>query len=129
MKLKILLPTRIMMDQEVNKVIVEAADGSFGMLPRHIDFVAALVPGILSYESDDGQEEFLAVDEGVLVKRGSEVLISTRDAIRGPELGKLRQMVKDRFQSLDDREKKSRTALAKLETDFVRRFLEWQKNE
>jgi F-type H+-transporting ATPase subunit epsilon len=128
MKMKILLPTRVMLDREVNKIVAEAVNGSFGILPRHIDFATALVPGILSFEYGGGQEEFLAIDEGILVKQGLEVLISIRDAIRGPELGKLRQTVRNRFQTLDDQEKKTRTALAKLETDFVRRFLEWQKS-
>ncbi|MBD3181159.1 F0F1 ATP synthase subunit epsilon, partial [Candidatus Poribacteria bacterium] len=114
MNLKILLPTRIMMDREVDKIIAEAANGSFGILPRHIDFLAALVPGILSIEYDNGKEEFLAIDEGILVKQDSKVLISTRDAVSGPELGKLREVVREKFETLDDQEKKSRTALAKL---------------
>ncbi len=49
MKLKILLPTEIMLDEEVTKVTAEAGNGSFCLLPRHIDFVAALVPGLLSF--------------------------------------------------------------------------------
>ncbi len=91
MKLKILTPTEILFEQEVSKVIAEAEDGSFGLLPRHIDFVAALVPGLLSLELEDGGEEFFAVDEGVLVKCGSEVSISTFRAMRGPNLGELRR--------------------------------------
>jgi F-type H+-transporting ATPase subunit epsilon len=67
MKLKVLLPTEILVDQEVTKVIAEAENGSFCLLPRHIDFVAALPPGILIFESAEGHEEFIAVDEGTLV--------------------------------------------------------------
>lgn len=127
MKLKVLLPTRILMDEEVSKIVAEGEDGSFGILPRHVDFVSALVPGILSFVSG-GQEEFLAVDGGILVKCGSEVLVSTQEALRSMELGELERLVEEKFQTVEDHEKKSRSALAKLETDFVRRFLEWQKN-
>ena len=115
------------MDEEVSKVVAEGENGYFGILPRHIDFVSALASGILSFEFS-GREEFIAVDGGILVKCGQEVLVSTRDAVRSGNLGELQKMVEEKFQIVGDQEKKSRSALAKLETDFVRRFLEWQKN-
>jgi F-type H+-transporting ATPase subunit epsilon len=124
MKLKVLLPTEILVDQEVTKVIAEAENGSFCLLPRHIDFVAALPPGILIFESAEGHEEFIAVDEGTLVKVGREVLVSTRNAVRSSELGTLKQIVEQEFRVLDDREKMARSASAKLEADLVRRFIE-----
>jgi len=123
MNLKVLLPTRVLVDEEVAKVTAEAHNGSFCLLPRHVDFVAALVPGLLSFESD-GREEFLAVDDGVLVKCGQEVLVSTRRAVRGADLGALRKTIDEQFRILDDREKAARTAVTKLEADLVRRFLE-----
>ena len=76
MNLKILLPAGVLLNEDVIKVIAEAVNGSFCLLPRHIDFLAALAPGILSFVSTEGKEEFLAVDEGVLVKAGPEVLVS-----------------------------------------------------
>lgn len=124
MKLKVLLPTEILVDQEVTKVIAEAENGSFCLLPRHIDFVAALPPGILIFESAEGHEEFIALDEGTLVKVGQEVLVSTRNAVRSSELGTLKQIVEQEFRVLDDREKMTRSASAKLEADLVRRFIE-----
>jgi F-type H+-transporting ATPase subunit epsilon len=126
MRLKVLLPTEILIDQEVTKVVAEAVNGSFCILPRHIDFVAALIPGILSFEQG-GQEEFLAIDEGMLVKCGAEVMVSTRNAVRGPELGRLKQTVNEQFEILDEQEKKARSALAKLEADFIRRFLDLEE--
>ncbi len=124
MKLKVLLPTTIFLDEEVTKVIAEAENGCFCLLPRHIDFVTVLVPGILSFKSDQGEEEFLAVDEGILVKCGNDVLVSTRYAIRSTDLNVLQQTVEKQFLSLDEREQKTRSALAKLEANIVRRFVE-----
>ena len=124
MRLKVLLPTQILIDEEAVKVIAEAENGSFCLLPRHIDFAAALVPGLLSFTTIDEKEEFLALDEGILVKRGPEVLVSTRNAVLGPDLGKLRQMIKKQYQELEEHEKKVQAALARLEADLVRRFIE-----
>jgi F-type H+-transporting ATPase subunit epsilon len=123
MRLKVLLPTRILLDQGVTKVTAEAQNGAFGLLPRHVDFVTTLVPGILSFETEQ-QENFLAVDEGVLVKRGSEVLVSVRDAAQGDNLGELQETVQKKFQALGEQEKKTRSAIARFEADFAKRFLE-----
>lgn len=128
MRLTLLLPTEILVDEEVAKVVAEAQNGSFCLLPRHIDFVAALVPGLLSFvKSADGAEEFLAVDEGLLVKCGPQVLVSTRQAVRGEELGRLREAVEKTFKVLTDQEKRARTALANLEANFIRRFLKLEE--
>ena len=128
MRLTVLLPTEILVDEEVAKVVAEAQNGSFCLLPRHIDFVAALGPGLLSFvKTADGAEEFLAVDEGLLVKCGPQVLVSTRQAVRGGELGLLRETVEKTFKVLTDQEKRTRTALANLEANFIRRFLKLEE--
>ena len=124
MRLKVLAPTAVILDQEVTKVIAEAENGSFCLLPRHIDFVAALVPGLLSFTTSDKREEFLAIDEGMLVKCGAEVLVSTRTAVRGPDLGVLQRTVEEQFRRIDDHERQARAAAARLEADLVRRFME-----
>jgi len=128
MNLKVLLPTGVLVQEDVAKVTAEAHNGSFCLLPKHVDFAAALVPGILSFETAGGREAFLAVDEGILIKCGEEVLVSTRNAVRGPDLGQLKRTVEERFKVLDDREKTARSAMVKIEAGFVRRFLEIQRH-
>ena len=126
MRLRVFLPMTILIDREVTKIVAEAEDGSFGILPKHIDFVAALRPGIISFESV-GVEEFLAVDEGILVKCASDVTVSARKAVQSKNLGELKQTVEHEFRILDDRERKTRTILAKLEIDFAKRFLKMRE--
>jgi F-type H+-transporting ATPase subunit epsilon len=124
MRLKILLPTRVFLDEAVTKVVAEAENGSFCLEPNHVDFVTSLDAGILSYTESEGQEVFVAVNRGVLVKRGPQVMVSTRDAVRGPELGTLRHTVEQRFEQESEEERQARTALAKLEARFARGVLE-----
>ncbi len=123
MKLKVLVPEQVLVDEPADKVVAEAANGSFCLLPRHVDFVAALVPGILTYTSGRA-ERFVATDEGILVKCGEEVLVSVRRAVAGADLGALERTVEEQFRTLDERERQSRQASARLEADLVRRFLE-----
>lgn len=124
MNLRILLPTEVFLDREVSKVVAETESGSYGLLPRHVDFVAALVPGILTCAGPDGEEEYLAMDEGIILKHGPDVLISTRNAIRGPDLEILQQRVTDQFRNVNEAERKARSVLSRLEADIIRRFIE-----
>lgn len=124
MRIKVVLPTDVFLDEETTKVVAEATDGSFCLLPRHIDLVAPLVPGILIYDTRDGEERLLAVDEGILVKCAALVLVSTRRAVRGYNLGELKDTVLREFGELDERERKVRSSLARLEANFIRSIME-----
>lgn len=124
MKLKVLTPIKVLIDRPVTKVIAEAENGHCCLLPNHIDFVAALVPGILSFTTESNEEVFVALDEGILVKCDREVLVSTRNAIEGKDLASLKQTVSEQFQALDEKEKLTRSALAQFEISMMRRFKE-----
>lgn len=124
MNLKLILPTEILVNQTVTKVTAEGSNGSFCLLPQHIDLVANLLPGILSFELETGEEVFLAIDEGILIKQGQQVLVSVRNAVRGDNLETLQQAVQQQFLHLDEREQRARSMLARLETSFVREFME-----
>lgn len=126
-RLKVFLPTEVLLDEEVTKVVADQENGAFGLLPRHVDFVAALVPGVVAYVDMDGIEHFVGTDHGTLVKQGQEVLVSTRSAVLGDDLDRLRSIVAERFLELDDRERSARSALARLEAGVVRRFIELQE--
>ena len=123
MNLKVLLPFKIFAEKTgVSRIVAETSEGSFGLLPHRLDCVAALAPGILLYETDAEGEVFVAVDEGVLVKAGPDVLISVRQALGGTDLGRLRDAVEQEFLSLDEHEQSMRSVMAKLEAGFLRRF-------
>jgi len=123
MHLKILLPFQVFAEQTgVTSIVAETREGSFGLLPHRLDCVAALVPSILIYQTESDGEVLMAVDQGVLVKTGAEVLVSVRRAIGGTELGQLHAAVEREFLTLDENEQSVRTAVAKLETGFLRRF-------
>jgi F-type H+-transporting ATPase subunit epsilon len=123
MHLKVLLPFHVFAEQaNVTRIVAETREGSFGLLPHRLDCVAALVPGILIYQTEAGGEVLAAVDEGVLVKTGADVLVSVRRAIGGTNLGQLHTAVEKEFLTLDENEQSVRTAVAKLETGFLRRF-------
>ena len=127
MNLKVLLPFQIFAEKTgVSRIVAETREGSFGLLPHRLDCVAALVPGVLTYESEADGEVFVAVDEGVLVKTGLDVLVSVRRAMGGTDLRQLRDAVVKEFLTLDEHEQSVRTVMAKLETGVLRRFAAFQ---
>lgn len=117
-------PTRIVLDEPIERVSFMGEEGARTLLPRHLDFVTALVPSVLSYLPHEGETQFMAVDAGLLVKVGDEVLVSTENAVQGPGLGQLQQTIAREFAGREERERSNRTTLARLELSILRRFLE-----
>jgi F-type H+-transporting ATPase subunit epsilon len=127
MTLKVWLPAEILFEEEVSRIRAEAENGWFGLLPKHVDFVTALVPGVLTFEPSGKPAEYLAIDSGILVKCGAEVAVSTRQAVRGTSLEQLKPEVERQFLARGEREKAARALETKLEADLVRRLLEVEK--
>lgn len=123
MQLSVVLPLKVFLEEETDKVVGMGLRGGFCLRPRHVDMATALIPGILSWWAD-GEERFVAVNGGILVKSGDEVRVATRHAVSG-ELGHLREAVDAMTEELDEGERAARTALARLEARFVRGVLDF----
>jgi F-type H+-transporting ATPase subunit epsilon len=121
--LKILLPFMVfLVAKDIREIVIETSVGSYGILPQRLDGVAALVPGILTYKTGKGTPQYLAVDAGVLIKAGNQVLVSVRNAIGGANLGELGEKVKKDFSNQDAAEKKVKALTVKLESGFLYSF-------
>ncbi len=120
--LKILLPFMVFAEiKNVSRVIIETTEGSFGLLPQRLDCVAAIVPGIFSYETEN-EVKYIAVDAGVMVKAGGEVLVSVRNAFGGVDLGKLSGLVKTAFQQQSELSNQMHSITLKLESGLIYSF-------
>ena len=128
MQLKILVPAGVFASiANVERMVVMTPSGSFGLLPQRLDCAAVLSPGLLSYSTGTADEVHLAVDSGVLVKTGPEVLVCVRHAIAGSDLGRLRQAVQQELLKLSEQESADRRTLAHLESGLIRAFVELQR--
>jgi len=126
MMLKILLPNKVFAQHEnVLRIIAETMEGSYGILPNRRDCTAALTPSILTYETELGNESYIAIDQGIFVKKGNDVFVSVRHAIQGDGLSQLRNDIKTEFLTLDDRQQEIRFAMDKLESSFLQRLTEF----
>lgn len=126
MHLKILLPYKIFAEKtDISRIVVDAREGSFGLLPHRLDCVAPLEPGILIFESEREGETYVAIDEGILVKAGFDVLVSVRNAISVTDLSQLHQTVKKEILNLNVQEQTVRSVMAKMESGLIRRLVEF----
>ena len=126
MNLKVLLPFRVFTEnRDIARIVAETGHGSFGILPHRLDCVAALSPGILTYEEKNKVEAYVAVDEGVMAKIGPDVFVSVRNAIAGKDLYELREAVEREFVNQDQQDRDARMALAKMENSIIRSLMEF----
>ena len=126
MTVSVQLPDRLLFEGTATALTAVAPNGSFGLLPNHIDFVTALVPSVLLLRGAQ-REQIFGIDEGLLVKKGHDVRIAVLRGVRGDDLDSLRDTVEARFVQMDEEERQARAALSRLEADMVRRFAELQR--
>ena len=127
MHLRVLLPSHVCVEHsDVSRVVADTHRGSFGLLPRRLDCVAALGPGILTYDTQAEGEVYVAIDEGVLVKTGPNVFVSVRRAVSGTDLGQLRDMVAREYMSIDEHDRSVRSVMARLEAGLLHSLASFQ---
>jgi F-type H+-transporting ATPase subunit epsilon len=122
MQVRIGLPGKALYHGAAIQVSGVAANGGFGILPNHIDFVTALVPSVLMVTEAGGIERIFGIDEGVLVKKGHNVDVAVQRGVEAPDLASLDAAVTDFWDTMEDEERAARAALSRLEADMVRRF-------
>ncbi len=123
MIITIILPNRTILERQADKITAPGSEGSFQILPKHVDFVSSLKPGILSIFFD-GSIEYYAISYGMLVKQSDTVYITCLQAIKGDSLDTLSETVSENFSRMDDNEKRINSILVKMESDTLKRFLE-----
>lgn len=129
MNLTIILPSRIEFSGSASRVGAHGSHGRFSLLPRHIDTVAKLTAGLVSFQPDgEDKLRWLAIDGGILVKRDKDVYICTTNAASG-ELGELETQALAELKRHRSREQQSEHALRKIEADFLNRFSELDSDE
>jgi F-type H+-transporting ATPase subunit epsilon len=62
-RLRVVTPSRLLLDEEVDEVTAPGALGEFGVLPNHITFLTLLAPGEMSYK-EGTVRHYLAINGG-----------------------------------------------------------------
>lgn len=123
MRLRIVTPLSVVVDEDAISLRAEDASGSFGILPGHAPFLTALAVSIVSWRTSDA-EHFCALRGGVLtVGNGSDVDIATREAVTGDDLATLGADVLARFRSDADDERTEHAETMRLQFNAIRHMV------
>jgi F-type H+-transporting ATPase subunit epsilon len=127
-QLRILLPSEVFaLVENVDSIVATTPSGCFGLLPHRMDCAAVLTPGLLGYTTASTGDVHIAVDAGVMIKTGNEVLVCVRRAISGADLGQLQQAVQLELLKLSEQQQADRRTLAHLESGLIRDLVELQR--
>lgn len=124
MRLLIITPLAVVVEEEVVAVRAEDDSGSFGMLPGHADFLTSLAISVVGWQQSNGTRRYCAVRRGMLsITGGEEVAVATREAIVGDDLATLDSTVLDRFRADIDQERSERIESFRLQLNAIRRIV------
>lgn len=138
MRLQIITPLAVLVDEDIECLNARDASGSFGILPRHAPFLTALEISISSWKRA-GREQYCALRGGVLTVSGHEgnraqngtgtsltggtVVIATREAILGDDLATLDRDVLARFRDEAEAERVEHSDAVQLQLNAIRQMV------
>ena len=124
MRLRIVTPLAVVVDEDALALRAEDASGSFGILPGHADFLTSLAISVVGWKRSDGSRRYCAVRRGTLsVSGGQDVALATREAIAGDDLATLDSTVLDRFRADTEQERSERFESIQLQLNAIRRIV------
>jgi F-type H+-transporting ATPase subunit epsilon len=125
MHLTVLLPDALFAHREqVDRIVVETCVGSMGLLPRRLDCVVPLVPGILEYQTLGETRMYIALNGGILMKSGPDVTVVTTCAVACDRLEGMGEVTELRQKDLSNRQQRLHQNTRTLEADLLRRLRE-----
>ena len=107
---------------KVLKVTFETLNGFYTLMPKHVDFVAAMNPNIVRYTDENNTESYVACHRGIVVKKGQNVTMSVQNAMLSQSLENLTGVIQNDFKENEERRKELNLAMARLELSLVRGF-------
>ncbi|MCP1243787.1 F0F1 ATP synthase subunit epsilon [Acetobacter lambici] len=123
MKLRIITPlTVVAAVDDVTSFRAEDDSGSFGILPGYTDFLTSLIPSVIWWKQQDGTEHYCAVRQGELAvsNHGSQMDITTREAVCGTDPKSLAELVQAHFHEKEDLRKNANVTSLGLQLSAIR---------
>ena len=122
-KLEIVTPEKIVVNEDVDEVVLPGIEGEFGVLYGHIPFLTALKVGVLTYKKD-GKEEHLAVSWGYVEVAGDSVKVLAETAEKATEIdvnrAKLAREAAEKILTAGKEDQEHEEAKVKLEKAVIR---------
>jgi len=89
LKLEIVTPAATVYSEDVQMLTLPAVDGQIGIFPRHVPVLTRIVPGEIIVRKN-GENDFLAVGEGLVEITGDRIAIVTDMAVAAKDIDEAR---------------------------------------
>lgn len=85
LKLKIITPQKIVMEEDVESVTVPSSDGEITILPHHTNLFSLLIEGIVTIRKEN-EEDYLSIGGGYAETNGRDLRILVSRAFGQDEI-------------------------------------------
>ncbi|MDR3079052.1 MAG: hypothetical protein LBU15_03360 [Rickettsiales bacterium] len=118
LNLRIYTPQKLFLEETITKIKISEKDCNYTILPRHIDYLSSFSRSTIGFRKLDGEEVFVWLNQGILVKCGREIQISVFSAVNGgSSVANLKLMMDNNlrnFKNLIDSTKKFKLTLRNI---------------
>lgn len=125
-KLNIITPSHTQKVENISSFRGEDSSGSFGILPKHIEFLTILEPSI-SIVLIDEEEEYFAFNGGILSFKKDILTITTKEFVQSKQISELQGIIKKFSQEQQIKESIFHLNMKNLETAFFKKIIELER--
>lgn len=122
----IVTPSDIKKVDNVSLFRAEDRSGSFGILPRHIEFLTILEPSI-AIAIIDGKEEYFAFNGGILSFKKEMLTITTKEFVQSSRIGELKGIIERFYKEQREKESIFHLNMKNLQKAFFKKMIELER--
>jgi len=123
---RIITPKAIKNVKNISFFRAEDKSGSFGILPRHIEFLTILEPAI-AIAIIEGKEHFYAFNGGVLSFKNNALTITAKEFVQSDKVGELLEIIKSAFSEQEEKERLLSDNMENLQKAFIKKMIEMER--
>ena len=124
--LHIITPADVKIINNVSFFRAEDKTGSFGILPRHIEFLTILDPSIAIALIDD-KEEYFAFNGAILSFKNNLLTITTKEFAQSSKIGELKEIIEVLFKKQQEKESIFHLNMQNLRKAFFKKIIELER--
>ncbi len=124
---RIITPQAVETVKNISFFRAEDRSGSFGILPRHIEFLTILEPSIAIAVIED-KEHYYAFNSGVLSFKNNALTITAKEFVQSDNISKLLEMIKHTFKEQEEKERLFRDSIENLQKAFIKKLIDMERD-
>ena len=123
---RIITPKAIKSVENISFFRAEDKSGSFGILPRHIEFLTILEPAI-AIAAIEGKEHYYAFNGGVLSFKNNALTVTAKEFVQSDKVSELLVMIERSFKEQEEKEHLFSDNIENLQKAFIKKLIEMER--